>query len=227
MGNYDSFAREYAKGTAVLESQTRELFRSLLPESISGMSVLDVGCGSGQDAEYYQKRGARFFGLDISQKEIEIAIQTKPGEFRIGDMNNLPYDSETFDLVTSFYAVQASEKPALAIGEMIRVAKPRGLITILTKHPFRNLLEGYRNDGKMDYYSPGKVTSYIFNRTIKLNEPGHTMRDYLHPDNLSRAELEVLEERTDFPASEQVIPGLIYPTFMVLRFRKKDLGQVK
>jgi hypothetical protein len=31
---------------------------------------------------------------------------------------------------------------------------------------------------------------------------------------------QLLEEMTDFPASEQVIPGLIYPTCMVLRYRK-------
>jgi ubiquinone/menaquinone biosynthesis C-methylase UbiE len=135
-------------------------------------------------------------------------------------MEQLPFDDERFDLVTSFYAIQHTEDVPKTLLEMIRVAKPGGVIMVLAKHPFRNLLESRINDGNSDYYAKRLVTSYIFNRSIKLTEQGHTMMDYLDPAVLQAARLELLEEMTDFPASEQVILGLIYPTCMILKYRK-------
>jgi hypothetical protein len=46
------------------------------------------------------------------------------------------------------------------------------------------------------------------------------MMDYLAPSVLRSASLELFEERTDFPASDQVIAGLTYPTYMILKYRK-------
>jgi ubiquinone/menaquinone biosynthesis C-methylase UbiE len=142
--------------------------------------------------------------------------------FVIGNMNELPYQSNYFDIVTCVYALQASDDVPSALEEMIRVAKPGAAILIATKHPFRNLLEGHVNDGNSDYYAKRDVTSYIFNKTIKLIEPGHTMMEYLSPKILSKASLELFEEHTDFPASDQVISGMNYPTFMILKYIKNE-----
>lgn len=224
MGNYNEFASEYAKGTATYQSEieARDYYRSLLPSNLEGAFILDVGCGSGQDAEYYANLGAKLSGIDISEKEIALAKEKNIGKFRVGDMKELPYNSNTFDLVTSWYALQASDNVPKALEEMIRVAKPKATILILAKHPIRNLLEGWQNNGKMDYYQKGNVTSYIFDRTITLNEPSHTIMEYLNPRLLQIAELQLLEERTDFPGSEQVIPRLTYPTHFIMKLQKKE-----
>jgi ubiquinone/menaquinone biosynthesis C-methylase UbiE len=150
-----------------------------------------------------------------------MAREKLKGNFIVGNMNKLPYKKDTFDFVASTYALQSSNDVTKAINEMIRVAKKGAGILIVTKHPFRNLLEGHINDKKLNYFKQSKVTSYIFNREIKLIEPSHTMMDYLHPSILKNANLEILEEHNDYPLSEQVMKGLIYPTYMILRFRKK------
>lgn len=149
-----------------------------------------------------------------------MAREKVSGAFVQAPMEQLPFEVEMFDLVTSFYAIQHTEDVPKTLLEMIRVAKPSGVIIVLAKHPFRNLLESRINDGNSDYYAKRLVTSYIFNRSIKLTEQGHTMMDYLAPPVLQAARLELLEEMTDFPASEQVIAGLIYPTCMILKYRK-------
>jgi ubiquinone/menaquinone biosynthesis C-methylase UbiE len=223
MGNYNQFADTYAQQTDTLEKQMRAHFYSLIQLSLKGKRVLDVACGSGHDAAYYAKQGADVYGIDLSQVEIEMAQQKVKGQFRVGTMNALPYDSNSFDLVTSVYALQASDDVLKALLEMIRVAKPGATIQVTTKHPFRNLLEGHVNDSFSDYYARRNVTSYIFNKSIKLVEPGHTLQEYLHPEVLKQARLELLEEHTDFPASEQVIKGMVYPTCMILRYRKNDV----
>lgn len=221
MGNYNNFAKEYAEGTSEMEKETRTNFYSLL-STLEGKTVLDVGCGSGHDAEHYFSHGAEVVGIDISKEEIVMADAKKCGNFSVGDMKSLPYKSNNFDIVTSVYALQTSNDVEKSLLEMIRVAKPGAPVVILTKHPFRNCLEAHVNDGNSDYYGRKNVTSYIFNKSIKLNEPGHTMADYLPTSVLMKASLEEIEEHSDFPASDQVIPGLKYPTYMILKFRKKD-----
>lgn len=221
MGNYNKFAEEYAKQTEALEINTRRHFYALLPEALDSKIMLDVGCGSGHDAKHYSLQGAVVYGIDKSEKEIAMAQLKQVGSFSVGDMGKLPFPTNFFDIVTSVYALQASEDVPKALEEMVRVVKPGGTILIATKHPFRNLLEGHINDGNSDYYSKRTVTSYIFNRAITLSEPGHTMMEYLNPSLLSKATLTLFEEHTDFPASEQVIQGMTYPTFMILKYIKK------
>jgi ubiquinone/menaquinone biosynthesis C-methylase UbiE len=221
MGDYNKFAEEYEKLTEKLEKQTRKKSYSLITTSLKGKKLLDVGCGSGHDAKYYFEKGVKVFGIDISEKEIEMARKKISGDFIIGNMNNMTYKKNFFDIVISTYTIQASENVTKAISEMIRVAKKGAEILIVAKHPFRNLLEGNVNDKKKDYFKKSKVTSYIFDRKIKLIEPSHTMMEYLHPNILEKASLEIFEEYEDFPVSEQVVKGLVYPTFMILRFRKK------
>lgn len=220
MGNYNHFAEEYAKRTEELEIETRRHFYSLLPK-LEGKLVLDVGCGSGHDARHYIEEGAVVSGIDISDKEIEMAARTIPkGGFRVGDMGDLSYASNQFDVTTSFYALQASDDVPKSLREMIRVTKPNGTILILAKHPTRNMLEGWQNNGKTNYYEKGNVTSQILNRTITLTEPGHTLMEYLNPVLLQEAQLELFEEHSDFPASYGVIDGLTYPTYFIMKLRK-------
>lgn len=221
MGNYNNFAQEYAEKTEAMERDIRRQFYTLIPKPLNSKILLDIGCGSGYDAEYFAKDGAKVSGIDISEKEIQMAKKRECGNFIVGDMNCLPYKSNHFEVVTSFYALQTSNNVPEALREMIRVAKPGATIIIATKHPFRNLLEGHINDGNSDYYAKRNVTSHIFNKTITLLEPGHTMMEYLHPSILSKATLELFEEYTDFPASEQVIPRMNYPTLMIFKYVKK------
>lgn len=221
MGNYNEFAKEYAKQTEDLEKSTRQHFYSLIPRPLQSKLLLDVGCGPGLDAEHYTMNGANVIGIDRSPRQIEIAIKRGCGKFVVGEMEGLPYKSDLFDVVTSVYALQASDDVPKSLREMIRVAKPGATILVATKHPFRNLLESHINDGNSDYYAKRSVTSNIFNGAITLSEPGHTIMEYLHESVLTRATLELFEEHTDFPASEQVIPGMRYPTFMILKFVKR------
>nr|MBA4405040.1 hypothetical protein [Nanoarchaeum sp.] len=221
MGDYNNFAEIYRKKTFELEAKSRKHFYSLLPFNLKNSKILDIGCGSGQDAVYYNRIGAKVFGIDISEKEIEMAENLKVGIFSVGDMNKLPFNDSCFDQVTSFYALQASQNVERTIIEMIRVVKKGGFILIQTKHPFRTIIEGWKNNNKLNYYTSSNVTSRILKNSVILDEPSHTIMDYLSKEILNQAELILLEEHSDFPASEEIIKGLIYPTYMILKFRKK------
>jgi ubiquinone/menaquinone biosynthesis C-methylase UbiE len=156
MEEYDQFATQYASGTEDLEQKTRSHFYSELPP-LKGKIILDVGCGSGHDGAYYASQGAVVYGMDVSEQEIAMAQQRACGVFVKASMESIPYEADMFDIVTSLYAIQHTEDVPQSILEMIRVAKPGGLIAILAKHPFRNLLESYVNDGVSDYYAKERL----------------------------------------------------------------------
>lgn len=220
MTSYNEFAEEYARRSADLEEAMKSHFYTLLPNLLAEKSLLDIGCGSGQDAAVYSEKGAKVYGIDVSEKQIALANERKCGEFSVGSMNELPYEADTFDIITSYYALQASDDVPGALNEMLRVTKPNGVLLILAKHPTTQLLESYINDNNADYFAKRKVTSYIFNRSIKLSQPGHTLMEYFHTEILKNVSIELFEEHTDFPASEQVIAEVIYPTCMIIKYRK-------
>jgi cyclopropane fatty-acyl-phospholipid synthase-like methyltransferase len=69
----------------------------------AGQRVLDIGCGAGVFLWLAADRGAQVFGLDASRGLLEIARKRVPdADLRWGDMQHLPYDDDSFDLVTGF-----------------------------------------------------------------------------------------------------------------------------
>jgi SAM-dependent methyltransferase len=93
----------------------------------------DVGCGSGWAAQIAARLGARVSGLDASESLLSIARERVPeGDFRIGEMEELPYPGQSFDLVTGFNAFQYAANPLAALGEAKRVARSGGQVVIVT-----------------------------------------------------------------------------------------------
>src|SRR3989338_7130045 len=59
---------------------------SLLP-NLKGKCVIDIGCGSGEYAAEFVRRGARVFGIDISKMLVEIAKKSVPSaEFKVASV---------------------------------------------------------------------------------------------------------------------------------------------
>jgi SAM-dependent methyltransferase len=98
-----------------------------------GTSLLDVGCGSGVAAAIAHERGATVSGLDAALPAIEIARERVPeGTFRVGELEALPYDDDSFDVVTGFASFQYAADPVRALREAGRVARPGGTVAMLT-----------------------------------------------------------------------------------------------
>src|SRR3954454_15188698 len=96
-----------------------------------GELVLDVGCGVGAFLRLVAERGARAFGLDASGALLDVARSRLPdADLRVGDMEALPYDDDTFDLVTGFSAFFFANDIVLALREAGRVAKPGAAVVI-------------------------------------------------------------------------------------------------
>jgi SAM-dependent methyltransferase len=96
-----------------------------------GDAVLDVGCGGGTFLRLVAERGARPFGLDGSEQLVALARERVPGaDVRVGEMEALPYEEGTFDLVTGFNSFFFADDFAGALREARRVAKPGAAVVI-------------------------------------------------------------------------------------------------
>lgn len=97
-----------------------------------GTHLLDAGCGSGLAAALAAKRGARVSGLDAAEGLIAIARERLPeGDFRVGELEELPWDAGTFDAVTAFNSIQYATDPRAAVTELRRVAKPTAPVGVV------------------------------------------------------------------------------------------------
>lgn len=101
-----------------------------------GRLVLDIGCGVGVFLRLVADRGARPFGLDASDALIELARKRVPdADLRVGEIEALPYEDDTFDLVTGFTSFFFANDIVAALGEGGRVAKPGAPVVIQVLGP--------------------------------------------------------------------------------------------
>ncbi len=97
-----------------------------------GTRLLDIGCGTGMAAQLAAKLGAHVSGLDASEAELVIARERVPnGDFRCGEMEELPYADASFDVVTEFNSFQFAQYPENALKQARRVVKPAGYIAMV------------------------------------------------------------------------------------------------
>jgi SAM-dependent methyltransferase/alkylhydroperoxidase family enzyme len=93
----------------------------------SGERLLDMACGSGLAVELAGLRGALCAGIDASPRLLAVARDRSPNaDLRVGDINALPWDDESFDVVTSFRGIWGTTPRA--ISEAYRVLAPGGRV---------------------------------------------------------------------------------------------------
>ncbi|MEV4639166.1 class I SAM-dependent methyltransferase [Actinoplanes sp. NPDC049548] len=94
-----------------------------------GARVLDVGCGSGDFLAYCGERGMTTSGIDPAPGMVALARGRTP-DVRLGGAEKLPWEDGTFDLATSFNALQFAEDTDDALAEMVRVTVPGGHVAV-------------------------------------------------------------------------------------------------
>lgn len=135
-GEAESFA-EYLSHVNNLESVAAgKRARAQLLGLHAGSRVIDVGCGLGDDARALSRLvgpHGQVVGLDASAALLERArsrceAEDGPVSFITGDAHALPFDADSFDAARIERTLQHLEDPAQAIGELVRVTRPGGVV---------------------------------------------------------------------------------------------------
>lgn len=126
----------------------------------TGETVIDLGSGAGNDAFVARhavgERG-RVIGLDMTEEMVARArsIAAKRGfsnvEFVLGDIEDMPIDDETADIVLSNCTLNLVPDKATAFTEMFRVTRPGG----------RFCISDVVTEGTLPDHIRGSVESYV------------------------------------------------------------------
>jgi SAM-dependent methyltransferase len=123
---------------AIQERQVAAAYESALEALNVGSDtrLLDAGCGAGMFLRLAADRGADVQGLDASEGLLAHARARVPGAPLLqGELEDLPYEDASFDVVTGFNSFQYAARPAVALAEARRVAVPDGRVLLLNWAP--------------------------------------------------------------------------------------------
>lgn len=105
--------------------------------AFEGKDLLEIGCGIGTDGVEFAKRGARYFGIDLTPNSIRLARErfalfNVAGRFEVANAEErIPYGDETFDHIYSFGVIHHSPRTQAIVNEMYRVLRPNGTFTVM------------------------------------------------------------------------------------------------
>lgn len=140
VAEYDSFAAAYAaeneKNLFNAYYERPEMIR--LAGDVTGLRVLDAGCGAGPLAEALIRKGAVVSGFDLSSAMVDLARERlgADADLRVADLGApLPYPDNEFDLVVVSLALHYVEDWASALAELRRVIKVGGRLLVSIIHP--------------------------------------------------------------------------------------------
>ncbi|HXF64694.1 MAG TPA: class I SAM-dependent methyltransferase [Caldilineaceae bacterium] len=166
-------ARDYAN---LAEEAFRPLYETVFDATGVGAEtrLLDVGCGPGLAAYLAARRGAQVAGIDAAETSVAIARERTPeGDFRVGDLEELPWPDHSFDVVTGFNSFPFAADLVHALREAKRVARPGGRIamavwgrpedceTPITVAAVNKLLPPPPQVNSIPLYTPGRVEALM------------------------------------------------------------------
>jgi SAM-dependent methyltransferase len=104
---------------------------------VSGLTVLDAGCGTGYLAKKLCDRGARVTGIDFSERMIAIARAQYPNiDFRVDSCSALrTLEDEYFDVVIANYVLMDTPDLPGTMAAFNRRLKTDGVAVLVFSHP--------------------------------------------------------------------------------------------
>lgn len=160
---YNTIANRYL-AERTRDSQDVRLLDELMERLPTNAKVLDAGCGAGIPISQILSEHFEVTGVDFSEAQVELARKDVPAaEFLCEDMTKLDFPDETFDGITSYYAIihiPREEHQAL-LANFHRVLKPGGLALLClgAEHLVDDIDENYL--GTRMYWSHYDADTYI------------------------------------------------------------------
>ena len=97
-----------------------------------GQKILDVACGSGEWLKICELSGLSVSGVDLSEKAIDICKENMPlGFFYSQSAEHLPFEDNSFDVITCLGSLEHFVNPVQSLKEMVRVASLDAVYLIL------------------------------------------------------------------------------------------------
>ena len=152
-----------------LGHNTEELTRNAIEKAgiKNANRILDVGCGIGTVSQYIASNypDKRIVGVDISEKFIDeakkksVELGLKNTEYKVCNAENIPFDSDSFDLIICRFLLQHIKKWENVVQEFYRLLGDGGKIVIIET-----------DWGGQFVYPPCKQYDFLNNMVIKFRK---------------------------------------------------------
>lgn len=161
---FNSISDDYDHMNDIISFNQHTIWRNRTNKEIfvkPGHQVLDLCCGTGDwTIQLAENKDADITGLDFSENMLKVAAKKtadiKNITLQQGDATELPYENNSFDIITIGFGLRNLPDYRKAVEEFYRVLKPGGQLVILeTSNPENGLI----NYGFNIYF--GKIMPYL------------------------------------------------------------------
>ncbi|HKG60890.1 MAG TPA: class I SAM-dependent methyltransferase [Pyrinomonadaceae bacterium] len=124
----------------------RRIIQSLVEKistTLKTEKILDVGCGTGANLKMLAAYG-KAEGVDISPQAVDFCHERGLSSVKLGAIEQLPYESDSFELVTALDVIEHLDDDVAGLREMRRVLRPQGRILVFV--PAFMFLWGVQDD---------------------------------------------------------------------------------
>jgi ubiquinone/menaquinone biosynthesis C-methylase UbiE len=182
---YARWASHYDSYPNALIALEEPLVHRLLGD-VRGKKVLDVACGTGRHAVRLADAGAQVTALDRSEEMLAVArAKTDRVRFLRGDLDRLPFEDRSFDLVVCALVFEHVEHIEPAITEAARVLVPGGKYVVSVFHPaflWKGVVPHFvsAENAALEYEMPAHVhlaSEYV----AALRKAGFELGDFVEP----------------------------------------------
>jgi SAM-dependent methyltransferase len=104
-------------------------FQFYLPYLGPGKSLLEVGCGTGDDLDWARQNGWDVHGLELSESAVEHAKQ-RGLDVRCSTFENAQLSANSFDCIFMSQVLEHLYSPTLALQRCYQVLRPGGLLLV-------------------------------------------------------------------------------------------------
>jgi len=135
----------------------------------AGERVLDVGCGTGYNLQFFRDKWCSVTGIDSSAEKLNIARQKYGGhaELILANADDIPFSDNEFDIVTIINVLEVANDPQKVIAEAIRVCSGRVFIGFLNNYSFAGTkqrlkeISGFPISQKINFFSLNEIRTMV------------------------------------------------------------------
>lgn len=198
----------------------RSKINSLLGE-IRNKKILFVGCGDASECEYCINNEADVFGIDVSDKLIEMAkdsFSDIKDKFLVMDMEKTLFKEESFDIIVSIFSLMYKGDLVSVFREFSRILKPNGFVIFSVPHPIRKMIKYNSNN----YFIKG--SRYESWKGIRRFNYYRLIEDYI--DSIVDSDMKIVKLIEPRPVEEKESDSseLLYPHHLIFIIKKESIS---
>ena len=203
---FNRAANSYEKFSGIQDQISQNLLEKLECRNIDPTNILDLGCGTGKNGLHFLKKFKKIslVNFDLSENMLEqarkklttssINFVNNSTNFHVcGDMENLPFRDNLFDLVWSSSAIQWSDNLPIVLKHINRILKPSGFFIFSTFGP--ETLKELRMINEVLYNHP-KTNNFLDLKDI---------RDFVALEGFENLSFDVKSYRLDYANVEDIL----------------------